>query len=142
MAKKRNSDYRVGYRKPPKHAQFKPGQSGNPSGRPKKTKTLSELLAKIDRMPVTISEGGKRRQVPTLVASLMQCGLKSAAGDMKALRLYLGLHADRDTEPQDSLLQVEQTFRAIYQQREADERARKKDSKSGAKDEDGGAGES
>ncbi len=26
---------RVGYRHPPKHSRFKPGQSGNPSGRPK-----------------------------------------------------------------------------------------------------------
>jgi hypothetical protein len=30
-----NNDYEVGYRRPPKHTRFKPGQSGNPLGRPK-----------------------------------------------------------------------------------------------------------
>ena len=28
-------DYEVGYKKPPKHSQFQPGESGNPKGRPK-----------------------------------------------------------------------------------------------------------
>ena len=29
------SNYRIGYAQPPKHSQFKPGQSGYPKGRPK-----------------------------------------------------------------------------------------------------------
>lgn len=33
----------VGYQKPPKNSQFKPGQSGNPKGRPKKPKETSFL---------------------------------------------------------------------------------------------------
>ena len=28
-------DYEIGYGKPPKQTRFKPGQSGNPRGRPK-----------------------------------------------------------------------------------------------------------
>ena len=44
----RDDDDRVGYRRPPKHTRFKPGQSGNPKGRPKhapnlKTEFLEEL---------------------------------------------------------------------------------------------------
>ena len=38
------SDYEVGYRKPPKHTRFKPGQSGNLRGRPKGTKNLKTDL--------------------------------------------------------------------------------------------------
>jgi hypothetical protein len=30
-----NDDYEIGYGRPPRHSQFKPGQSGNPKGRPK-----------------------------------------------------------------------------------------------------------
>ena len=30
--------YKVGYGKPPRHSQFKKGQSGNPQGRPKQVK--------------------------------------------------------------------------------------------------------
>lgn len=33
--------YEVGYRKPPKHRRWRPGQSGNPSGRPRKKKASS-----------------------------------------------------------------------------------------------------
>ena len=37
--------YTVGYRRPPKHSQFKPGQSGNPSGKLKaKPSPLKQTL--------------------------------------------------------------------------------------------------
>ena len=37
-------DYEIGYGRPPKHTQFKKGQSGNPEGRPKGIKSLSTEL--------------------------------------------------------------------------------------------------
>ena len=42
--KSKKSDYETGYKKPPKEHQFKPGQSGNPKGRPKKITSLKEAL--------------------------------------------------------------------------------------------------
>lgn len=38
---------KVGKCKPPKDKQFKPGQSGNPTGRPKKLPELDKLLAEV-----------------------------------------------------------------------------------------------
>ena len=49
-------EYEVGYRKPPKHTQFKPGQSGNPKGYKKHLKSLKTLLMEAlnERILVTI----------------------------------------------------------------------------------------
>jgi Family of unknown function (DUF5681) len=35
MPDNRDSDYQVGYGKPPQHTRFKKGESGNPAGRPR-----------------------------------------------------------------------------------------------------------
>ncbi|MGR3717138.1 MAG: DUF5681 domain-containing protein [Thermohalobaculum sp.] len=47
------NDNEVGYAKPPKDAQWKPGQSGNPSGRPKGRSDLLQEAAAILSEPVT-----------------------------------------------------------------------------------------
>ena len=39
--------YEVGYGKPPQHSRFKPGQSGNPKGRPKSAKGLNTIVGKL-----------------------------------------------------------------------------------------------
>ena len=36
----KNDDGRVGFKRPPKHTRFKPGQSGNPKGRAKHVRNL------------------------------------------------------------------------------------------------------
>ena len=47
------NDDEIGYAKPPKDAQWKPGQSGNPSGRPKGRSDLLQEAAAILSEPVT-----------------------------------------------------------------------------------------
>ena len=39
-----NPSYAVGYGKPPKAGQFKPGQSGNPNGKQKGQPSLAEMM--------------------------------------------------------------------------------------------------
>lgn len=80
-----------GYGKPPKHSQWKPGQSGNPGGRKKgarglKTDLATELDAKhtiqINKQAVT----GTRQQL--MIRTL---AIRAASGDLKATQLLAPL---------------------------------------------------
>ena len=86
-----SSDYPVGYARPPRHRQFKPGQSGNPKGRPKKQKSLAALLKEIMFRPVTIKENGTRRKVPFVEAFLSGLVHLAVNGDPRARRDLLKL---------------------------------------------------
>jgi hypothetical protein len=61
MAKAQKS--KVGYKNPPKHGQFKKGQSGNAKGRPRGAKGIKTLLAKELGSRITIGAGGQQRRV-------------------------------------------------------------------------------
>lgn len=92
MARKRTprtrpaGDYAVGYGRPPTHGQFKPGQSGNPGGRPKGAVTLTNLIAKAMNEKVVVHEGGRRRKITKGEAIAKQLVNKAASGDLRAIR--------------------------------------------------------
>ena len=64
MAKKTKprGDNEVGYGKPPKEHQFKPGRSGNLKGRPKSKKSGLTDISKLLNEPVKVKAGGKVRE--------------------------------------------------------------------------------
>ena len=83
------SDTEARYRQPPKATRFKPGQSGNPSGRPKAAKRLlSELEAALSA-PVTIKVGSRKRRVSKMQAAVKSLADRAAAGDPRVLRMLL-----------------------------------------------------
>ena len=57
--------YVVGYGKPPRHSQFKPGESGNPSGTRKGGRSLKLDLAAELSEEVRVSENGKVGDSPS-----------------------------------------------------------------------------
>jgi hypothetical protein len=78
--------YTVGFGKPPRSTQFRRGQSGNPSGRPKGKKNLATVLERELQEKVVINENGQRRTITKLEAAIKQVVNKAAGGDMAALR--------------------------------------------------------
>ena len=75
---KDQTDYEVGYGKPPKHTQFPKGQSGNPKGRPKKRKTAKEVLEEAWQGEITVN-GKKMCRLEAFTLSLMNDGLRGNA---------------------------------------------------------------
>lgn len=93
--KKRKSPS-VGYGRPPEHTQFKPGQSGNPKGRPRGTVNMATVLERTLREKVNTVENGRRKSISKFEAALKQLTNKAASGDLSALRLLSALVASAE----------------------------------------------
>ncbi len=86
-----SSENHVGYKRPPKSTQFKPGQSGNPSGRKKNTPNLkTELMAELNET-ISFEEDGHQRQYTrqrAIVRRLVDLAIK---GDIRAINAIVAL---------------------------------------------------
>jgi len=98
--KKPGGDYEVGYGKPPKHTQFKPGETGNPRGRRKKDKDLNRLIqAELDTT-IPVQEAGREKRITKREAIVKQLINRAIKGDPKATHFVLGhLEKNREVEP-------------------------------------------
>ena len=81
--------YEVGYRKPPRHTRFKPGQSGNPRGRPKGTKNLKTDLIEELGEKIVIREGDRSQKVSKQRALLKSVVNRAIKGDARAVGIAL-----------------------------------------------------
>jgi hypothetical protein len=81
----------IGYRRPPKHTQFKKGISGNPRGRPKGTNSVLALLEKALHRRVTITVGSRPKSVSAISAILLQLTSRALRGEHQALKIVLQL---------------------------------------------------
>lgn len=78
-------DYEVGYGRPPKHSRFKPGQSGNPRGRPKGAKNVATVLRETMGKKITITENGRRKTISWLDAIVLRLSRSAVEGDARAI---------------------------------------------------------
>jgi len=93
------SDYEVGYCRPPRHTQWRLGESGNPRGRPKGLNNFSTDLKRVLKMPVKLKAGGRMRNVSSQQASLMLLREKALQASLRHLERFLELAHRHNNEP-------------------------------------------
>ena len=84
-----STEYKVGYAKPPKEGQFKPGKSGNPKGRPKGTQNFATDLAEELAEKVKVTEGSKPKKISKQRAMVKSLVAKALRGDVRAVQILV-----------------------------------------------------
>ena len=94
--------YEVGYARPPRDTRFKPGQSGNPRGRPKGARNkrpglheerLKDIILDEAYRGVTVRDGDRTVRISVAQAIVRAMAVKAAKGEHRAQRLFAQLLA-------------------------------------------------
>ena len=92
------ASYEIGYCKPPVHTRFKPGQSGNPKGKPKGLTNYKTDARKFIAAPVRVTVAGKPSTVSRQMAALMVLWDEVMKRDARALSRFLDMVREVNSE--------------------------------------------
>jgi len=90
------------YRSPPRHTQFKPGQSGNPKGRPKGSKNLKTLFEKELNKKVTVTQDGKKVRLTKKELLPMQLINDALKGNKTSMKMVIELMLSQEAVTQEA----------------------------------------
>lgn len=90
---------RVGYKSPPRHSQFKPGQSGNPRGRPKGAKGLKTIVHDLMTAKVAVRTASGERKISRIEAVLQKTIELAMKGNQRALAELTKLYSAAVPDP-------------------------------------------
>lgn len=97
----------AGYCDPPKRTRFKPGHSGNPSGRPKKQKGCIELINELLCQEVSVIDNGKKRKMTKRELIYRKIIHQAIDGDLKSVRfLHENDLLDDQAEPESIICHI------------------------------------
>jgi hypothetical protein len=94
------SSYDIGYGKPPASTRFRPGQSGNPHGRPRGAQNKLPALNEERLKKIVLGEAyrtipsydsGKKATISMAEAVMRSIAVNAAKGDLRSQRLFIDL---------------------------------------------------
>ncbi len=89
-----SSEEVVGYGRPPRAGQFKPGQSGNPKGRPKGSKNESTILKQMLNEKLSMRQpNGRVKKIPALEGIHRKQLEQALKGEVKSAAFVLNRYA-------------------------------------------------
>lgn len=101
-------DYEVGYRKPPRHSQFKPGRSGNPRGRPKAAKGLQTIVRDTLSQKVAVRTATGTKRISKIEAILQKTLELAMKGNPRALAELIKLYSNAVPEEKQPAFETQQ----------------------------------
>lgn len=122
------TSYNVGYGKPPEETRFKPGQSGNPRGRPKGSRNrrprlneerLKSIILDEAYRDITVRDGQKNITVPMAQAIVRALAVNAAKGQHRSQRLFAEMLAATERENRllaDQWLETAITYKVEWEQ--------------------------
>jgi len=91
------ADYEVGYKKPPRHSQFKPGNRANPHGRGKRQRRdEAQIVHELMNGLVEFREGDKSKRARRIEIIIKCYGAAALRGDVGAAETLLKIRANFD----------------------------------------------
>lgn len=89
-----DSEEDVGYGKPPRATRFKPGESGNPKGRPRGSKNESTILKELLNEKLSLRQpNGRIKKIPALEGVHRKQLERALKGDVKSAAFVLNRYA-------------------------------------------------
>ena len=114
-------NYEVGFGKPPQASQYKPGQSGNPRGRPKGArnksgdevgKKIMEMVLEEAQRTIRVQDGGRVRTLPVAQAIVRSVSVTAMKGQPRAQRLFIDLFSRAQADQENCRLE---NFKALLE---------------------------
>ncbi len=96
-----SKDYEVGYKKPPKEHQFKPGVSGNPKGRPKLVQDFKTDFQDELEETITLKEGGNIKTMTKQRALIKRLITNALNGNAASIKLVTSIMSSLPIKPKD-----------------------------------------
>lgn len=92
----------VGYGRPPRATRFRPGQSGNPRGRPARARVSRLVASALEERVDVPDKNGEFKRLTKLELAVTQLVNRAASGDRHATLLVFSLIREEQARPERS----------------------------------------